>query len=297
MPAKAKDTETTNIYQALDAFQCSMPEVEKDAINPDYGSRYLTFHGLLRAIRPVLAKHGLILYFTLEPSTHGLKATGHLRLLSTGEEIVSSLESGCGGRDDQKVGTAVTYLCRYIACSMLSITSPEGDDDGQSSAGKKTKFTPIINPPPVTIPHKKGPYVEHVVEPQSTAPKATTLFPAVPVSITGTPPKELKDMSNAEIKDWMFTLTTFNEMVVATNLWLNDPISKSDYAKRVDVYETFKAAYKNLVATGKINRGSPPSPGIKKFEDKMKAEGEAISAAEKEKADFNKSVFDKPVKV
>lgn len=288
-----------SIYHTLAIVQQELPDIGRDGTNDAYGSKYITLSGLLRAVRPTLIKHDLILVTRLKPATVGLNVSVTLRSLATGQEIESSLDSSPGLANDQKIGTSITYLTRYLTASLLGITIDE-DDDGNLSAGVKAK-TRFIEAPPAPKP------AVDFVKPVDLKPvpafveKAVELFEPASVKVVKkgvkTLPAPIIQMSTDDLCGFIQQFETMPDISAAAKLWLTHAELKHDKIRRKTIYEVFKSTYKSLVASGKIDRGTPIAAAVKTFENKMKAEGEDIAASEELKGTFDENLFNKNVQV
>lgn len=289
-----------SIYHTLAVVQQELPDIGRDGTNDAYGSKYITLSGLLRAVRPTLIKHDLILVTRLKPATVGLNVSVTLRSLATGQEIESSLDSSPGLANDQKIGTSITYLTRYLTASLLGITIDE-DDDGNLSAGVKAK-TKFIEAPPVPSP-RTDPNFKRESDPilQGFVDKAVELFKPTSTKVVKkgvkTLPSPIIQMSTDDICSFVKQFESLPDLSAAAKLWLTHPELKHDKDRRKAIYEAFKSTYKTLVASGKIDRGTPIIPAVKTFENKMKAEGEDIAASEELKGTFDENLFNKNVQV
>lgn len=129
-----KTSEQINeIAVALSAFQGEVQDVVKDT--KAYGYYFADLAQLLKATRPLLAKHGLAL---IQLPFNG--AEGHVGVTTrvahaSGQWIEESLElpveAKKGLSQAQCAGSILTYLRRYAAGAVLCIAS-EADDDGAS---------------------------------------------------------------------------------------------------------------------------------------------------------------------
>jgi hypothetical protein len=128
------------IYEKLLAVQMEIGAIKKDATNPFYKSKYFDINSLLEQVKPILNKHGIILFQGLD------NIDGKLALTTM---LVGEQEKGEENRivftcplpevaDPQKAGSAITYFRRYALQSLLALEAE--DDDAQSVSGK-TKDT------------------------------------------------------------------------------------------------------------------------------------------------------------
>ncbi|HUT77261.1 MAG TPA: ERF family protein [Polyangia bacterium] len=127
------------IAKALVAASADMPSPRKDAVNPHFGSGYATLDAVLSATRPVLAKHGLAMFFcgggavTERAMLSGCSA---VVLHTSGEWVRSTISMPIApDATPQQFGSLLTYARRYAALSVLGIAPDEDDDANSASAG------------------------------------------------------------------------------------------------------------------------------------------------------------------
>jgi hypothetical protein len=121
------------LYAALAKAQAEMPDVPKDGRNPHFKSRFTTLDTLIKATRPILAKHGLsILQF---PGT-SFESPALVTVLAheSGDSIEHAVPMVLTKQTPQEVGAAITYYRRYAWASVLGIASDD-DDDGNAASG------------------------------------------------------------------------------------------------------------------------------------------------------------------
>lgn len=122
----------------------------KTAINPHFKSKFAPLDELLTYVRPLLAKHGIVMVQTADVGPHGPVLVTHI-MHRDGASMISRYPLQPVKNDPQGMGAAVTYARRYALCAILGIA---GDDDNDAtSTGKsdldtgenrtrKTKLTP-----------------------------------------------------------------------------------------------------------------------------------------------------------
>lgn len=119
--------------KALLEVQKEIEALSKDSKNPFFKSKYLDLPTLLKNVKPVLNKHGLILLQPINDNT-----VNSLIL-----DAESSQTIGLSGiplpdiKDPQKLGAAITYFRRYTLTSLLAIE--EQDDDGNKASRPEPK--------------------------------------------------------------------------------------------------------------------------------------------------------------
>lgn len=129
---------------ALAAFQAEMPTVPKAhtaTVRSEKGSFSYTYAGLAdvsEAAMPLLAKHGLS--FSCLPGAGVL--TGIL-LHSSGQSLTASLP--INGGTPQQVGSALTYMRRYLLGCMTGLVTDD-DEDGALASAKPARKRPAQQP-------------------------------------------------------------------------------------------------------------------------------------------------------
>jgi len=122
------------LFAAFAAFQSEVRDPVKDSSNPHFKSRYADLHGVLAAVRPVLAKHGLAITQTInvrEGQVHPLLET--MLLHTSGESISSTVPLAVSKSGPQEFGSVMSYLRRYSLMALLGIAGADDDDDGEAA--------------------------------------------------------------------------------------------------------------------------------------------------------------------
>jgi hypothetical protein len=125
---------------ALVAFQKEMPTVAKNhtANTGTYSYTYADLRDVSEAAMPLLTKHGLS--FVTLPGNGAL--TGML-LHESGQHITGSLP--IGGGSPQQIGSALTYMRRYLLGCMTGIVT---DDDDDGSLASRPRPAAVPESPP-----------------------------------------------------------------------------------------------------------------------------------------------------
>ena len=131
-----------------------MKNVSKDSINPHFKSRYTQLSTLLEDIEPVLNKHGIGVYTTVQPRMVALEQestiddAGGIRSVDVNghyvtcvlfhgdsdEEIASQVY--CPKQNGpQPFGSFLTYMRRYLIQGLCGVAE-DNDDDGESQQSK-----------------------------------------------------------------------------------------------------------------------------------------------------------------
>ncbi len=137
--------------KAFAMAMAEMPDVARSGENKHLKTRYSTLDDLIRAARPVLARHGLSLNWETGTKEQLIWVKAIVRH-ADGHSISTELQ---GARDNGKQmnalqggGSTETYLKRYTGFSLLGLSSgDEKDDDGQNPQTSITEqqFIEITN--------------------------------------------------------------------------------------------------------------------------------------------------------
>ena len=132
---------------ALSKAQAEMPPAELNKVNPFLKNKYADLGSIIKAAKPVLAKHGLAL--SQMPTGDGDKiGLTTILMHSSGEWLESTmmltLEDAKGVTSAQAAGAIISYLRRYSIASVLGMYADE-DVDGNGSK-PKTKSKPKSKP-------------------------------------------------------------------------------------------------------------------------------------------------------
>jgi hypothetical protein len=140
-------TDHKSLTAALAAFQAELPDVSKGSTNPAFKSKYADLADVVKAVLPVLAKHGMAWITAPDLTEHGPVLRYELRHVS-GESITGQWPLPEGVKA-QELGSWITYGRRYTLSAVTGI-APDEDDDGNAA-----KSAPRARPqqkPPVTPP-------------------------------------------------------------------------------------------------------------------------------------------------
>lgn len=122
-----------NLAMALVKFNCEIEIIAKDAKNPHFKNNYASLDNIVEVIRPLLAKHGVIVMQI--PGGDGENVIMKTMLMHESGEYMESeaLIMRPVKNDPQGVGSCITYARRYSLCSMLSLSTGEDDDGNHAS--------------------------------------------------------------------------------------------------------------------------------------------------------------------
>lgn len=127
---KKIELEFKNIYQKMIRIQAEMPTLEKTK-KVDAGAKkysHAELDKILSIILPVLRKYNVFYHAVC---VDGLMWRITLTDADSGEQLISDMPI-IGAVDMQKVGSAITYNCRYGLLGLLGLC-PGVDDDGQKA--------------------------------------------------------------------------------------------------------------------------------------------------------------------
>ena len=124
------------IAEALCAAQAELPAAIKGSVNPHLRNKYADLNAIYEAARETLAKHGLAVVQTMQPTDGGKAHVRTTLLHKSGEwiagELVMPLDRNGG---PQGMGSAITYARRYSLSAIIGIVTEE-DDDAEAAQGR-----------------------------------------------------------------------------------------------------------------------------------------------------------------
>ena len=133
---------TAELAKALAAFQAEAPTVSKGKTakvptksGGSYSYTYANLADVVEAAYPLLSKHGLSFACVPRPTERGYELAGVLLHIS-GEKLEGSLP--LSGSTPQELGSALTYMRRYLLGAMTGLVTDD-DDDG-AAASRKPPF-------------------------------------------------------------------------------------------------------------------------------------------------------------
>ena len=123
-------------------------KITKDSKNPHFKSNYFDINKLLEVLLPLLEANNLTLAQNLTYTTVG----GEGGVLPVLESCITDLKTGYEDKittlmpelkDPQKMGSAITYMRRYVLVPYFNIIGE--DDDGEAAVGRggKSETKPI----------------------------------------------------------------------------------------------------------------------------------------------------------
>lgn len=143
---------------AMAQCQSEMEPIVRDAQNRHLGNKYAKLEAIDAKARPVYTRHGFSVRFGSAPAP----TQGELRITCTVAHDSGYFEENYldapaanagsqGGRTQttpvQGIGSAITYLRRYLLCMVFNIVLTDDDDDGESQRGQQRPASERTNPP------------------------------------------------------------------------------------------------------------------------------------------------------
>ncbi len=131
-----------NLYKALADFQQEVPVIHKGTSG--YGYSYADLPAIFETINPLLKKHGLGFY----QSVNGTKIDTTVFHIESGEVITSSTDIPQNVQlskmnEFQVLGSAVTYIRRYALSAMLGLVTDK-DTDASGEQIKTPTKQPVV---------------------------------------------------------------------------------------------------------------------------------------------------------
>lgn len=125
------------IAAAVAAFQSEVKDPSRNGENPHFKSKYVQLDGLLAAVRPILAKHGLSIVQSTGGNGQDISVSTML-LHRSGEWIeTDALMIKPAKADPQGCMSAITYSRRYSLSAALGVAWDDDDDGNAASTPPK----------------------------------------------------------------------------------------------------------------------------------------------------------------
>lgn len=136
MAEPTTSAEIGELAAALSKAQGAIEDAEKTRENPFFKSRYATLAAVWAACRAPLAANGLAV---AQPATSdGARVTVTTLLLhSSGQWLRSDMSTQAKDAGPQSVGSAVSYLRRYLLAAMVGVATEDDDAEGATDRSKK----------------------------------------------------------------------------------------------------------------------------------------------------------------
>jgi len=124
------------ITRIIFEIQQEVPFIGKDSDNPFFKSKYASLEDIWSKLKPVFAKHGLLVSQVPGVITNGaIEIVTQLVHVGSGEFVLSAGYMPMGKEGPQAAGSAITYARRYFLCPLLGIVAGE-DDDAEAAEGR-----------------------------------------------------------------------------------------------------------------------------------------------------------------
>ena len=135
----------SELVAALAKAQGQIAPAPKDAVNPYFRTRYATLAAVREVMRQPFADNGLSLVHV--PSVHESFLVVRSKVWhASGQYMdVGTMRVEVDVTDPQKIGSAMTYIRRYVACCVAGVVADD-DDDGNAAS-----------PPPAAAVRKQAP--------------------------------------------------------------------------------------------------------------------------------------------
>lgn len=124
---------------ALMVFQSEVKDPARDGENPHFRSKYVQIDGLLAAVRPILAQHGLSVVQSTGGDGQNVTITTMI-LHTSGEWLkTDALTLRAQQATPQGAGSAITYGRRYSMSAALGVAWDDDDDGNAASTPPKAE--------------------------------------------------------------------------------------------------------------------------------------------------------------
>lgn len=128
-----RSEDITELAKALAKAQAKIKHASKDNVNPAFKSRYADLASVFDAIKEPFAENGLCLLQPLSNEDDKVKCTT-IVLHVSGQFISSNMTMKPTQATPQAMGSAATYLRRYMAMAIAGV-APDDDDGNEASRG------------------------------------------------------------------------------------------------------------------------------------------------------------------
>jgi hypothetical protein len=129
---------------ALSKAQAEMPPAEMKSVNPFFKSKYADLGSVIKAAKPVMAKHGLSIS-QLPTSLGDMLGVTTILMHESGEwiedTIMLPINEEKGKSAAQVAGSVISYLRRYSFASILGMYADEDIDGNAPPQSQKKKTT------------------------------------------------------------------------------------------------------------------------------------------------------------
>lgn len=131
----------SGVYKALLKVQKEITNPPNTAVNPFFKSKYAPLPDILKQVRPLLNKHGLILIQNTGSNEEGLPFVQTILVDEKGEGSIESdkLILRPEKKSVQGIGSAITYGRRYQLSALLGISSEDDNDGNEEEEAKQAQ--------------------------------------------------------------------------------------------------------------------------------------------------------------
>jgi hypothetical protein len=134
------------IASAMVGAMSELTDPPMDSKNPHFRNRYASLKSCLDTVRPVLARHGLVLSQFVVSSETGADRLVTRLLHQSGQFVEDEGISLVGADNMQKLGSAMSYGRRYGLLSVLGLVGDPDDDAEIASVPVPAPVKPIPVP-------------------------------------------------------------------------------------------------------------------------------------------------------
>jgi len=134
------------IASAMVGAMSELTDPPMDSKNPHFRNRYASLKSCLDTVRPVLARHGLVLSQFVVSSENGADRLVTRLLHQSGQFVEDEGISLVGADNMQKLGSAMSYGRRYGLLSVLGLVGDPDDDAEIASLRVPAPVKPIPVP-------------------------------------------------------------------------------------------------------------------------------------------------------
>lgn len=124
-----KSENINELAKSLAKFQATVPQIELNAINPYFKSKYADLACIIKTVKKTLTDCDLTFSQLVDSNSDG---SGVIRTIlihaPSGQYLQSSTPYSTSGKP-QDQGSAITYMRRYSLASILGVVADD-DDDG-----------------------------------------------------------------------------------------------------------------------------------------------------------------------
>ena len=131
------------IASAMVGAMSELTDPPMDSKNPHFRNRYASLKSCLDTVRPVLARHGLVLSQFVVSSENGADRLVTRLLHQSGQFVEDEGISLVGSDNMQKLGSAMSYGRRYGLLSVLGLVGDPDDDAEIASLPAPAKPIPV----------------------------------------------------------------------------------------------------------------------------------------------------------